>query len=63
METKRPYWQVGLRLLFSLIATAAFIVIGLMLLRFLAPFVSGWIIAAIATPLVNWLEKRLRIVK
>ena len=63
METKRPYWQVGLRLLFSLIATAAFIVIGLMLLRFLAPFVIGWIIAAIATPLVNWLEKRLRIVK
>lgn len=63
METKRPYWQVGLRLLFSLIATAAFIVIGLMLLRFLVPFVIGWIIAAIATPLVNWLEKRLRIVK
>ena len=27
------------------------------------PFVVGWIISAIATPLVNWLEKRLKIVK
>ena len=27
------------------------------------PFVIGWLIAAIAAPLVNWLEKRLRIVK
>ncbi len=63
MENRRPYWQVGIRLLFSLLATAAFVVIGLKLLGFLAPFVVGWIIAAIAYPLVNWLERRLRIVK
>ena len=63
MENNRPYWKVCLRLLFSLIATAAFIVIGVTLIRFLAPFVIGWVIAAIAAPLVNWLEKRLRIVK
>lgn len=63
MESRRPYWQVGLRLLFSILATAAFVLIGLKLLGFLMPFVIGWIIAAIATPLVNWLEKRLRIVK
>ena len=27
------------------------------------PFVIGWIVASIATPLVNWLEKRMKIVK
>lgn len=63
MKNNRPYWQVALRLLFSILATAAFVVIGWNLLRFLMPFVIGWIIAAIATPLVNWLEKRLKIVK
>ena len=63
MENNRPYWQVAIRLLFSLLATAAFVVIGWNLLRFLMPFVIGWIIAAIAAPLVNWLEKRLKIVK
>ena len=63
MENKRPYWKVVLRLVFSLLATAAFIIIGWNLLRFLLPFVIGWLIAAVASPLVNWLEKRLRIVK
>ena len=63
MENNRPYWQVAIRLLFSLLATAAFVVIGWNLLRFLMPFVIGWIIAAIAAPLVNWLEKRMKIVK
>lgn len=63
MENNRPYWQVAIRLLFSLLATAAFVAIGWNLLRFLMPFVIGWIIAAIAAPLVNWLEKRLKIVK
>ncbi|WP_072525070.1 sporulation integral membrane protein YtvI [Clostridium sp. Marseille-P3244] len=63
MENRRPYWQVGLRLLFSLLATAAFVIIGVKLIGFLMPFVIGWIISAIAAPLVNWLEKRLRIVK
>ena len=63
MENRRPYWQVGVRLLFSLLATAAFVIIGWKLIRFLMPFVVGWIIAAIAAPLVNWLERRLRIVK
>ena len=63
MENNRPYWQVGVRLLFSLLATAAFVIIGWRLLSFLMPFVVGWIIAAVAAPLVNWLERRLRIVK
>lgn len=63
MENRRPYWRVALSLLFSILATAAFIVIGVYMIRFFAPFVVGWIIAAIAAPLVNWLEKRLKIVK
>ncbi len=63
MEERRPYWQVAVRLLFSLIATAAFVIIGIRLIGFLMPFVIGWIIASIAAPLVNWLEKRLKIVK
>ena len=63
MNNNRPYWQVALRLLFSITATVAFVIIGWKLLGFFIPFVVGWIIAAIAAPLVNWLEKRLKIVK
>ena len=63
MKQKRPYWQVAVRLLFSILATAAFIIAGIWLIGFLVPFVIGWIIASIAAPLVNWLEKRLKIVK
>lgn len=63
MEKKRPYWQVAVSLIFSLIATVAFVIIGIKAIGFLMPFVIGWIISAIATPLVNWLEKRLKIVK
>lgn len=63
MERKRPYWQVAVSLVFSILATAAFIILGVKAIGFLMPFVVGWIISAIATPLVNWLEKRLKIVK
>ena len=63
MENRRPYWQVCVRLLFSLLATAAFVIVCWKLIGFLMPFVIGWIIASIASPLVNWLEKKLKIVK
>lgn len=63
MESRRPYWQVAVSLVFSLVATVSFIFLGIKTLGFLMPFVVGWIISAIATPLVNWLEKRLKIVK
>ena len=55
MENRRPYWQVCVRLLFSLLATAAFVIVCWKLIGFLMPFVIGWIIASIASPLVNWL--------
>ena len=63
MTNKRPYWQVAVSLLFSIAATVGFVLIGCKLLGFLMPFVVGWIIASIATPVVNWLEKRLKIRK
>ena len=63
MENKRPYWQVGIRLLFSLAATAAFVIIGIKAIGFLMPFVIGWIVAAIANPVVRFFEKRLKIVR
>lgn len=63
MENKRPYWQVAVSLLFSILATVTFIFLGFKALIFLMPFVIGWCIAAIAAPLVNWLEKKFNIVK
>ena len=46
MENRRPYWQVCVRLLFSLLATAAFVIVCWKLIGFLMPFVIGWIIAS-----------------
>lgn len=63
MENKRPYWQVAVSLLFSLLATAAFVVLVIFLGKLFFPFVIGWCLAMIATPLVNWLEKHFKIVK
>ena len=63
MENRRPYWQVAVSLVFSLLATAAFIIIGVKAIVFFMPFVIGWCISAIAAPVVNWLEKHFKIVK
>ena len=63
MENKRPYWQVAVSLVFSILATGIFIYLGIKGIFFLMPFVIGWGIAAIAAPLVNWLEKKFNIVK
>ncbi len=63
MNNTRPYWKVLVSLIFSILATAAVLLIGLGVLRFLMPFVIGWIISCIANPLVCLLEKHLKIVK
>lgn len=63
MTNSRPYWQVAVSLIFSILATVAFVYFGIKVLGFLMPFVVGWIISAIATPVVNWLEKKFKIVK
>lgn len=62
-EQQRPYWKVAVSLVFSLIATAAVIIIGIKSIGFFMPFVIGWLISAIAAPMVNWLERKLNIVK
>lgn len=59
----RPYWQVAISLLFSLLATAAFIIISWKLIVFFVPFVVGWLIALIVHPIVAWLDQRFKIVK
>lgn len=63
MEDNRPYWKVIVSLLFSLLATAFVIAAGVGLIRFLIPFVIGWIIASIANPVVCWLDKKVKIEK
>lgn len=63
MQNRRPYWQVAVSILFSLLATAAFVIVGVKVLALMFPFVVGWVIAMIASPLVNWLEKKFNIVK
>lgn len=63
MKTTRPYWKVIVSLIFSLLATALVVVGGVWLIRFLMPFVIGWIISCIANPVVCWLDKKLKIQK
>lgn len=60
---EKPYWKVFLSLLFSCISTVLFIVIGGKLLIFFMPFVVGWFLSSVSSPLVNWLEKKLKIKK
>lgn len=63
-ETKqKPYWKVLLSLSFSLLATSLFIIIGGRLLIFFMPFVVGWFLSSISSPLVNWLGKKLKVKK
>lgn len=59
----RPYWKVLVSLLFSLLSTVLFIYVGLRLFVLFMPFVIGWFIAYITSPVVEWLERRLKLVK
>lgn len=59
----RPFWKVAVSLALSLIGTILFIYFGYRLLGFFMPFVVGWVISYIASPVVDWLEKKFRIVK
>lgn len=62
-EKKNCYWKTALNLTFSIIATVLVIVVGIRGILFFMPFVVAWIIALIATPMVKWLERRLKIVR
>lgn len=59
----RPYWKVAVSLLCSIAVTVLFIGAAAWGILFFMPFVIGWIISAIAHPIVTWLENRLRIRK
>ena len=61
--TERKVWHVIISLIFSILATVAFLYFGYRALGYFLPFVIGWMVSSIATPLVNWLDRRLRIVK
>ena len=63
MNTKRPYWKVIVSLGLSLFGTVLFIVIGYKALVFFMPFVIGWLISSIASPVVSLLEKKLKITR
>lgn len=62
-KDERPYWKVAASLTFSLLGTALFLIIGYKALIYFMPFVIGWMISAIAAPLVNLLEKKLKITR
>lgn len=59
----RPYWKVIVSLTFSLLGTVLFLVIGYKALVFFMPFVIGWLISSIASPVVGLLEKKLKITR
>ncbi len=63
MQDDRPYWKVAVSLAFSLVGTVLCLYFGYKLLGFFMPFVIGWVIASIASPVVNWLEKRMNLIK
>lgn len=63
LNDERPYWKVIVSLAFSLIGTVLCLYLGYKFIAFFMPFVIGWCIATIASPVVLWLEKRVKIVK
>ena len=63
LNDNRPYWKVLVSLTFSLVFTGLFVWIGAKLIIYFMPFVIGWFIAFIVSPVVNWLEDHLKIVK
>ncbi len=60
---RRPFWKVAVSLALSLVGTILFIYFGYRMLGFFMPFVVGWFISYIASPVVDWLEKKFKIIK
>lgn len=63
MHDTRPYWKVAVSLAFSLAGTVLCVYCGYKLLSFFMPFVIGWLIASVASPVVVWLERRMNLIK
>lgn len=63
LNDHRPYWKVLVSLIFSLVGTILFIYLGFKGISYFMPFVIGWCLAFIATPIVNWLEEEVKLKK
>ena len=63
MHDTRPYWKVAVSLAFSLAGTVLCVYFGYKLLGFFMPFVIGWLIASVVSPVVVWLERRMNLIK
>lgn len=59
----KKYAGIILNILVPLLTAYLVCVWGLRLVVFFLPFVIGWIVAAIANPVVRFFEKRLKIVR
>ncbi len=57
------YFRITVNLVFSIIATGVVILVGAWGLVYFMPFIIGWVIALMASPVVRWLERRLKIVR
>ncbi|WP_302416352.1 sporulation integral membrane protein YtvI [Blautia marasmi] len=63
MKKWKKYVKGILAALFSVLGVILFIVLGIKFLRFFMPFVIGWVIAMIASPLVRMVERRMKIAR
>ena len=63
MHDTRPYWKVAVSLAFSLAGTVLCVYFGYKRLGFFMPFVIGWLIASVVSPVVVWLERRMNLIK
>ncbi|MDR1765356.1 MAG: sporulation integral membrane protein YtvI [Lachnospiraceae bacterium] len=63
MQGFKKYARLALGILFPLAVICAVCVLGPRLLRFFMPFVVGWVLALLANPLVQVMEKRLKILR
>lgn len=59
----RPYWKVVVSLIINVVGLVLIVWLGIKAMLYFMPFLIGWFIAFIASPLVLWLEKRVKIVK
>lgn len=63
MREPKLYLKIALNFLAAILLLLGIIFLAPPLLRFFMPFVIAWIIASIANPLVNFMEKKIKIVR
>lgn len=63
MQDSKLYLKIVLNFIFAGLALVALIYFVPQLIRFFLPLIIGWIIALIANPLVQLMEKRIKIVR